>query len=87
MITDLVYASPESVGVRSLDILKFIRYVEENKINLHSMEREVYHITIPEEKSRSASGLDAILRRDFPKRIITVCSAVFHQGASPIALR
>ena len=36
MIGDLVYASPESVGVRSEGILKFIRYVEENKINLHS---------------------------------------------------
>lgn len=35
MIKDLVYASPESVGIRSADILKFIRFIEENKINLH----------------------------------------------------
>lgn len=33
---DPIYASPESVGIRSEDILKFIKYVEENKINLHS---------------------------------------------------
>ncbi len=33
---DPIYASPESVGIRSEDILKFIKYVEDNKINLHS---------------------------------------------------
>lgn len=36
MIKDLVYKSPESEGVSSRSILKFIRFVEENKINLHS---------------------------------------------------
>ena len=36
MLKDMLYASPESEGVRSRDILKFIRYVTENKINLHS---------------------------------------------------
>lgn len=36
MIKDLRFASPESEGVRSRDIIKFIRYVSENKINLHS---------------------------------------------------
>lgn len=36
MIKDLKFKSPESEGVRSSDILRFIRYVEENKLNLHS---------------------------------------------------
>ena len=36
MLSDLVFTSPEAQGVRSEDILTFIRFVEENKINLHS---------------------------------------------------
>lgn len=36
MLKDMLRASPESAGVRSRDILKFIRYISENKINLHS---------------------------------------------------
>ena len=35
-MNELKFASPESVGIRSESILNFIRYVEENKINLHS---------------------------------------------------
>ena len=36
MIKDLIFSSPESQGISSDSILKFIRYVEDNKINLHS---------------------------------------------------
>lgn len=36
MIKDLIFSSPESQGVSSDSILKFIKYVEDNKINLHS---------------------------------------------------
>lgn len=36
MIKDLVFKSPESQGISSRHILKFIRFIEENKINLHS---------------------------------------------------
>lgn len=35
-MNDLKLTSPESVGIKSESILKFIKYVEENKINLHS---------------------------------------------------
>lgn len=36
MIRDLQFVSPESQGIRSEDVLEFIRLVEEHKINLHS---------------------------------------------------
>lgn len=36
MLKDMLRASPESEGVRSRDVLKFIRYISENRINLHS---------------------------------------------------
>lgn len=36
MIKDLIFSSPESHGISSDSILKFIKYVEDNKINLHS---------------------------------------------------
>ncbi len=36
MIKDLIYASPESQGLRSEDVLEFIKNVEYQKINMHS---------------------------------------------------
>lgn len=36
MIQDLQFASPESQGIRSEDVLEFIRLLEYQKINLHS---------------------------------------------------
>ena len=36
MLKDTVYKTPESCGVSSKSILRFIKFIEENKINLHS---------------------------------------------------
>ncbi len=36
MVKDLIYASPESQGISSQDVLKFIDEIEKHKINLHS---------------------------------------------------
>lgn len=36
MIKDLIYASPESQGLRSEDVLEFIKHIEYQKINMHS---------------------------------------------------
>lgn len=37
MPKELIYSTPEAEGVRSSDILKLIKFIEDNKINLHSI--------------------------------------------------
>ena len=34
---ELLFSTPEAEGVRSSDILRLISFIEDNKINLHSL--------------------------------------------------
>ena len=36
MIKDLIFTSPESQGIKSEDVLQFIKEIEHQKINMHS---------------------------------------------------